>query len=380
MKKLFTKISGFLLVLAVISLFGSPQTKACNLSQTSLLTITPGPGLNFTVGIRVCFGAGVTGTTNGADGDTRTISFGWYTPLPGFTVNAFSPANVVGDFTTCDMPGVNAGALGPPYNTAGTVLYVDPGYYGYAPCFATPFTCITSTALCGNVHQQCEDFSFVLSFIPDSMRVFGVEGGGNALAGCYPDSDMMIDFTVLSVEWGDVEAITVPQGLQIKWSTTSESNSDYFILERSNGDDTYEAIANINAKGTSNTPSAYSYIDMSPRVGINRYRIVQVAKDGGSSYSPIAEGQFGSPEALAFTAVGPVPSKDFVNMVFASPSTSKFDFALTDLNGRIVMEKKIDAEIGTNDLKIDMTNLNAGIYFVRLSGSAGNLSYKLIKE
>ena len=379
MKKLSTLLLGLLLVFG-ITFLTSNEAEACNLSQTSLITVTPGPGTDTTVSLQVCFGFGVTGTTNGADGDTRTVSFGWYTSQPGFTVNAFTPASITGTVTGCTMPAANVGPLGAPYNTAGTVLYVDPGYYGYAPCAATPFTCITSTALCGNVGSQCMTFTFQLSFIPDSMRVFGVEGGGNAIAGCYPDSDMSIDFTILAVEWADVAAISKPEGLEISWATFSESNSDFFILERSNGTDEFEAIANINAMGNSTVLSSYKYLDKTPHAGINRYRLVQVAKDGGASYSPIAEGLFGNPERLSLTAVGPVPTQDFVKVAFASPNDGSYDLLVTDITGKSIVTDAIEAHVGGNEFELDMSQFNSGIYFLRLSGAAGKLTYKVIKE
>ena len=65
-------------------------------------------------------GRGVTGVSNGADGDTRTITLGIY---GGGNLISFSPDTLVGSFTGCAMPGSIVGPVGPPYNTTNTIFY-----------------------------------------------------------------------------------------------------------------------------------------------------------------------------------------------------------------------------------------------------------------
>ena len=51
-------------------------------------------------------------------------------------------------------------------------------------------------------------------------------------------------------------------------------------------------------------------------------------------------------------------------------------YSVVDLNGRILMNKKYDA----NDNTIDLTSLTKGIYFIQLETEKGTLSKKIIKE
>jgi hypothetical protein len=355
--------------------------EACNLSAISVCGIS-GSAPNITVCLRVCSGYGRTGTTKGADNDTRSLSFGWYdTPAAGFTISSFLPANITSarGFSNCTMPGVNIGAQGPPYNSAGTIIYVDPGYYGIPPCNSQPFGCVTSTALCGNAAQQCINYTFVMNRLPDSVRVFGVEGGGNPVAGCYPDADMMINFTTLAVEWGTVEGIVQSNAIQVKWTTLSEMNTDLFVVERANENGDFEELGIVDASEFSSSMIKYDYMDLAPLIGVNRYRIVQVDDQGNVQNSPAVEVNFAGPSGLAWGAIGPNPAADFVNLTFFNDRSESMVLSMYDLDGKSVIQKDIQAVDGANALRVTLNNVDSGVYFISLQGTSGKLTRKIVK-
>lgn len=175
--------------------FWCQPSKACNLSDFSLTNVTYDSNTQeFVISTLLHVGSGRTGNVAGADDDTRTIAFGFYKSCAPITVNSFLPATLNAIYTGCNMPGTNLGPQGAPYNSQATIIYIDPGYYGNPQCTANPFGCVTSTVNCGNIVSAPYNLIFRTSTIPDSIRVFGVEGHGNPIAGCYPDSDMKIDF------------------------------------------------------------------------------------------------------------------------------------------------------------------------------------------
>lgn len=76
-------------------------------------------------------------------------------------------------------------------------------------------------------------------------------------------------------------------GNLLKWTTLSETNNDYFTIEKSeNGVDFYE-IGNIIGAGTSNIENTYSFVDDSNMRNILYYRLKQTDFDGKFSYSEI---------------------------------------------------------------------------------------------
>jgi hypothetical protein len=369
-------------ILVIVFLVGLPSVVfGCNLSDISLCGVTPGPGLNYTICIIACNGYGRTGASKGADNDTRSISFGWYDSQPGFDVVSFLPANITSarGFSNCTMPGADIGAQGAPYNSQGTVIYIDPGYYGVAPCVAQPFGCVGSTAACGNVAQQCITYTFVVNQVPDSVRVFGVEGGGNPVAGCYPSADMMIDFTILAVRWGAVEAFVKDHSVQVNWSTLSETNSDFFIVERAQADGEYVEIGSVAAAGNASSKLNYEMFDLAPMPGINRYRILQVDKNGNTDNSTAVEVNFGGPAGLAWGAVGPNPATDVVNLTFFHNQPEAMTLSMYDMEGKAVLHQRLQAVNGANAVSLALNTVDAGMYFVSLQGESGKLTRKVLK-
>ena len=71
----------------------------------------------------------------------------------------------------------------------------------------------------------------------------------------------------------------------IEWSTLTETNNQYFTVERSVNAKDFQEIATIEGAINSSSLQKYSYIDHNPNSGINYYRLKQTDIDGKFSYS-----------------------------------------------------------------------------------------------
>lgn len=72
---------------------------------------------------------------------------------------------------------------------------------------------------------------------------------------------------------------------QLKWTTVSESNSQYFELQRSEDATSWNVINKQNARGESKGVVNYSFIDNTPLNGSNYYRLKMVDADASFAYS-----------------------------------------------------------------------------------------------
>lgn len=171
----------FFLVLCIYSF----PSKACNLSQMSLDSVVCEAG-NYRIYLNLCLGGGILGATKGADNDTRTIAFGFYTSAPSMSVLNFTPSTITGDSSGVTMAGSDIGAVpSAPFGTQATIAYLDLG----SP---NGFMCTSTTGACGAPHSQCIQYSFLVDVLPDSIRLFGAEGNGLSTGGCYLNSDMLV--------------------------------------------------------------------------------------------------------------------------------------------------------------------------------------------
>ena len=81
--------------------------------------------------------------------------------------------------------------------------------------------------------------------------------------------------------------IETKEYVELYWSTVSEMNNDYFMIEKSiNGID-FEEIGSINGHGNSNKRIDYKFIDYEPNNGVSYYRLKQIDYNGEYSYSKI---------------------------------------------------------------------------------------------
>jgi hypothetical protein len=71
----------------------------------------------------------------------------------------------------------------------------------------------------------------------------------------------------------------------IEWVTSSEIDSDFFILERSNDGLYWVNLVIINGAGNSSQPTFYSYKDFDFEPNINFYKLTQVDIDGTNKQS-----------------------------------------------------------------------------------------------
>ncbi|MCI5056349.1 MAG: T9SS type A sorting domain-containing protein, partial [Flavobacteriales bacterium] len=89
----------------------------------------------------------------------------------------------------------------------------------------------------------------------------------------------------LPIELGSFTArLTEEKDVELLWSTFSEVQNDYFIVERSIDGETFHEIGRVDGNLNSNTVQRYNFVDQTPVPGINYYRLLQVDLDGVIHY------------------------------------------------------------------------------------------------
>jgi hypothetical protein len=164
--------------------------------------------------------------------------------------------------------------------------------------------------------------------------------------------------------------------VNVDWSTASEINNDYFVVERSINAKNFESVSTVKGAGTHNGLLEYSVIDNNPYNGISYYRLKQVDVDGTSTYSSIKEVEVrkAGVEALPIGMnVIPNPSNGSeTNLVVNNlPTNTIVMVQVSDLLGKDVTEMT-QATSNTGSLKhrIFTDNLPNGVYLVRVTAGS----------
>ncbi|MCF0063211.1 T9SS type A sorting domain-containing protein [Dyadobacter chenwenxiniae] len=159
----------------------------------------------------------------------------------------------------------------------------------------------------------------------------------------------------------------------LNWSTTYESNSDYFNVEHSSNAKDWNTLSKITAANQSNGLKNYGFSHGSPAAGTNYYRLKMVDKDQSYAYSTIRELHF---EQSYQIALYPNPAVDKVRI-----SMDHWDkiatVKLLGAQGNTLLEfdkKPLSKEI-------NIRNFPAGLYVVQLLLKDGSTAaVKVIKQ
>ena len=83
------------------------------------------------------------------------------------------------------------------------------------------------------------------------------------------------------------EVTNLRMSVFLEWSTASETNNDFFTIERSINGTTWLPIGRVDGAGTTSIEHGYSFEDAKPLNGVSYYRIKQTDYNGAFSYTNI---------------------------------------------------------------------------------------------
>ncbi len=107
-------------------------------------------------------------------------------------------------------------------------------------------------------------------------------------------------FFILPVELLFFKVTPVPAGTLVEWETASESNNQFYTIERSLNGIHFTGVSKINTSGNTNSLSTYRYTDEKTFAGRVYYRLKQTDLYGKSTYSNIVS-VMKNPVAGSFT-------------------------------------------------------------------------------
>jgi hypothetical protein len=148
------------------------------------------------------------------------------------------------------------------------------------------------------------------------------------------------------------------RNVDLTWQTQSEHNSDYFDVQKLEGNE-WMTLDIVKAKGESQTLTSYATIDPSPVFGENYYRLKQVDLDGNFTYSTV---RLVNLEMSTEVYLFPNPAQDRAQIV--QKGIANNSITILDESGRkVTPELHIISE---DSLEINTGYLANGVYLIYL--------------
>lgn len=171
--------------------------------------------------------------------------------------------------------------------------------------------------------------------------------------------------------------------IELNWQTATETNNDFFTIERSTNGATYEVIATVDGAGNSISIKSYSAKDNSPQEGTSYYRLKQTDFNGHFEYSSSLAIEYSKSGNGCILSVYPNPcsSECVIDLSGCDDDASpEINVELLDAAGHKVYSKVPARDTkGSFSFSVDATNnLKPGVYIVRGHSRNENYSKKII--
>ncbi|MDQ8004762.1 MAG: discoidin domain-containing protein [Pedobacter sp.] len=179
--------------------------------------------------------------------------------------------------------------------------------------------------------------------------------------------DVRGTLTILPVELSRFNAISQNGGkVDISWATASETNNDYFTIDKSSDGKDFTRLAKIYSLGS----GGYDYfsVDKNPFAGNNYYRLKQVDKDGTEKELGIKVVNVMLKNSGLSIYPNPVKGKSFT-LNLPENSEEIINLEVLTLAGNRIFKQKYKKD--SNNLKVNLDqNINEGIYLLRVNNQA----------
>jgi hypothetical protein len=167
--------------------------------------------------------------------------------------------------------------------------------------------------------------------------------------------------------------------VRISWSTATETNNDYFTLQRSFDTQYWQDIAQIKGSGNSNTVLNYQHTDENSQGGLLYYRLKQTDFDGHFEiFSPVSVVCLS--DIAGQLTIYPNPFAGELVIQYAGMDAGIGKIRVTDMLGNIIAEKEIFINNGSNNTILNLQKEAAGLYNLEFITASGNINKRLLKK
>jgi hypothetical protein len=195
--------------------------------------------------------------------------------------------------------------------------------------------------------------------------------------GYYTIGTMNYTVSPLPIELLSFDAIMNNKQVDVTWSTATETNNDYYTIEKSKDGIHFEPLSIVDAAGNSSSIINYKDIDTNPFEGISYYRLKQTDFNGTFTYSKIVAVNY-SLSKDGFT-IFPNPTQGEINITFEDLEQKEVLVVIRDISGKECFSKVIITQENQQLIGIDSEHkLAAGTYIITASSNNKLYSKKLI--
>jgi len=175
-----------------------------------------------------------------------------------------------------------------------------------------------------------------------------------------------MDGTYLPICISSFSSLINGSNVMLDWQTLSETNNNYFEIQRSSDGIIWEILATIKGANNSNYVINYNYIDRNPLKETSFYRLKQVDNNGISTYTIILSVSFKIQNRII--KIYPNPAIDNITIDIGKNNIESIQ--LINSTGIDVYNSIYKNRINLNSFSLDISILASGFYIFKINGDA----------
>ncbi len=199
-----------------------------------------------------------------------------------------------------------------------------------------------------------------------------------------PQPIVILDLqVVLPVELASFAASVVKNGVELNWTTATETNNYGFEVQRSTDQAHFQRIGFVAGNGTTTKEHTYRFSDGNLAAGTYYYRLKQIDTDGTFSLSQIVRADIATVvREYALHQNYPNPFNPTTTIVFDLKEDGQAKLRLFNMLGQQVVELVNEhLKAGSHTAILDARNLATGtyIYVLEVNGFRAQKRLQIIK-
>ncbi len=191
---------------------------------------------------------------------------------------------------------------------------------------------------------------------------------------------LVYGYNPLPINLLNFSANTCEKQVCLNWATLTETNNDFFTVEKTKDDFNYQIVSTLKGAGNSTSIKNYTLTDTRPYEGVSYYRLKQTDFNGAFAYYSLREIDRNASLDFELNLYPNPGNRGTINLAVRSEMGKEVLVVVYDITGRETYSKVLITERnGENVFALDPSGkLEKGIYFVTGTSDKRVDSKKLI--
>jgi hypothetical protein len=168
--------------------------------------------------------------------------------------------------------------------------------------------------------------------------------------------------------------------VELTWETASETNNEYFLIERSTDALNFKQIGRIDGAGNSTEHNHYSLLDQNPPSGTIYYKLTQFDFDGRNETFNLQTTKCFEDDNMPSVQVYPNIVDRDISLLFENWVETNVQVELIDPLGKQISNWKIDVPQSDMHKQLSLPDLTPGLYLIKIKTKHNDWNFKIQKQ